>query len=201
MMLIAGKNLSNGDTTKSSLPALIRYIEETSTNPKKYVEGIIYRELYIGHTVFIASDYEMIQALNHEGNLSKVTIQKPAVLGWIKQEMNVVQDWGNYSQEHFERIYERIYSNLEEKEKIVADGIQELFKKSQLPSIREIYHSGLEKVDFFESDICPEKLANYHWVQSLALPRKPVSSAPQSIDAAMNFFIRYSNCSVDLLSL
>jgi len=135
------------------------------------------------------------------GNLSKVKLNIPAALGWAMIEYDQVTEWGDEDPANFKKILDDFYALLTDEEKAITDSIIEKNEKIRQPSPREIYHSGLTKSDIYIPDISPEELARYHWEKQLALPRKPVSISPQHLDDAMQFYIKYTNFSLELLGL
>lgn len=201
MMVVAGENISNGESTKVSLPAAKRFLKETCSDFEHYISQLVVPGFWLGHSIFIASDYANIKSMYSNGNLSEVTLNIPAVLGWGMLEFQQVADWGAEDPTHFRAIIDNYYQSLTAEQKLVTDSIDNRNKLIRQPSPREIYHSGLTKSDIYEPNISPERLARYHWEQRLALPRKPVSVALQHLDDAMDFYIRYTNLSVELVGL
>ena len=201
MMVVAGDNISNGESTKVSLPAAKRFLKETTHDFSQYISQLVVPGFWLGHNIFIATDYASIKRMYSTGNLSDVKLNIPAALGWAILEFDQVTDWGDEEPAHFKSILDDFYTSLTEEEKAITDSIIENNEKIRQPSPREIYHSGLAKSDIYIPDISPEELALYHWEKQLALPRKPVSTSLQHLDDAMNFYIRYTDSSVRLLEL
>ena len=201
MMVVAGENISNGESTKVSLPAAKRFLHETTDDFSRYISQLVVPGFWLGHNIFIASDYACIKRLSSTGNLSQVKLNIPAALGWAMLEFDQVTDWGDEEPAHFKGILDEFYASLTEDEKVVTDGIIENSGSVRKPSPREIYHSGLTKSDIYIPDIRPEELAKYHWEKQLALPRKPVSTGLHHLDDVMDFYIRYTNCSLQILGL
>ncbi|NDV89858.1 glycosyltransferase [Alteromonas sp. 345S023] len=201
MMVVSGENISNGESTKVSLPAAKRFLKETTTNFSQYISQLVVPGFWLGHNIFIASDYARIKAKYSTGNLSNVKLNIAAALGWAMIDYEQVTDWGNEDPAHFKKILDDFYVLLTGEEQAITDSIIEQNEKTRQPSPREIYHSGLTKSDTYIPNISPEELAHYHWEKQLALPRKPVSTNPQHLDDAMDFYIRYTNRSVQLLGL
>lgn len=201
MMVVSGESISNGESTKVSLPAAKRFLKETTTDFSHYISQLVVPGFWLGHNIFIASDYARIKAMYSKGNLTKVKLNIPAALGWAMNDYEQVTDWGDENPKHFKRILDDFYALLTEEEKAVTDSIVEKNERIPQPSLREIYHSGLTKSETYIPNISPEELARYHWVKQLALPRKPVSTSPQQLDDAMEFYIRYTNLSVQLLGV
>jgi len=201
MVVVSGENISTGESTRVSLAATKRSLSETYDNPELYLNSLIIPGLGVGHSIFIASDYLALQKQYSVGNLSLHKVNIPAVVGWAKYEMASIQDWGELSSSYYYGLLDDYCKRFNPEELAVFNGIDEALKQSRQPSSREIYHSGLKKVTLHEPDISPERLASYHWEKQMALPRKPVCSREQPIDDAINFFIRYTNCSLELLGL
>ncbi|PRO69988.1 glycosyltransferase family 2 protein [Alteromonas gracilis] len=201
MMVVSGENISNGERTKVSLPAAKQFLEETTPDFSQYISQLVVPGFWLGHNIFIASDYACIKAMYSTGNLSKVKLNIPAALGWAMIEYDQVTEWGDEDPANFKKILDDFYALLTDEEKAITDSIIEKNEKIRQPSPREIYHSGLTKSDIYIPDISPEELARYHWEKQLALPRKPVSTSPQHLDDAMQFYIKYTNFSLELLGL
>ena len=201
MMVVSGENISNGERTKVSLPAAKQFLEETTPDFSQYISQLVVPGFWLGHNIFIASDYACIKAMYSTGNLSKVKLNIPAALGWAMIEYDQVTEWGDEDPANFKKILDDFYALLTDEEKAITDSIIEKNEKIRQPSPREIYHSGLTKSDIYIPDISPEELARYHWEKQLALPRKPVSTGPQHLDDAMQFYIKYTNFSLELLGL
>lgn len=201
MMVVSGENISNGESTKVSLPAAKRFLKETTPDFDGYISEMVVPGFWLGHSIFIATDYAKIQAIYSNGNLSKVKLNVAAALGWGMIDYEQVTDWGDEDPAYFKTILDSFYASLTDEEKAITDSIAEQSEFIRQPSPREIYHSGLTKSDMYIPDISPERLAKFHWEEQLALPRKPVSSSLQSLEDAMDFYIKYTNSSVKLLDL
>ncbi|MBU1309945.1 MAG: glycosyltransferase [Gammaproteobacteria bacterium] len=201
MLLVRGKNISHGTNTKKSISTILEFLKEINSDFKQYSDSMVIPGFGVGHTVSIASDYQTIMNVSKQGCLSNITLNKAAVLGWAKLELEYVDDWAGYNKSDFLSVLELYGSRLSADDLATSEYIKEVCELHKQPCPREIYHSGLTKVDYFIEGISAERLAELHWIEHIALPRRGVSLEAMTISEAIDYFYKYNQVTSRMLGL
>jgi hypothetical protein len=201
MLLVRGKDISHGTNTKKSISTIIEFLNEINSDFKRYSDSMVIPGFGVGHTVSIASDYQTIMDISKEGHLSNIAINKAAVLGWARLELEYVEDWAGYNKSDFLSVLDSYGSHLSAEELATSDLIRGFSEKHMQPSPREIYHSGLTKVDYFIEGISAERLAELHWIEHIALPRRGVSPEAMTVSQAIDYFYKYNQITHRMLGI
>lgn len=199
MLLVSGEGISNGVKTRTSIGTIINLLEESNSNFEQYCNTMIIPGFGVGHSVSIASDYQTIMNISKHGHLSNLIINKEAVLAWAKLELEYVEDWAGYNKSDFLSTLEVYESQLPIDALATSDLIKDVNEQHKLPSSREIYHSGLKKVDYFIDGISAERLAELHWIEHIALPRRSVSPEAMTVGDAISYLYKYNQAATRML--
>ncbi len=198
MLVINQQGASNGEATKHSLTAMQNFVASYGLDFNHYCQQLPIAGFGLGHNVTIAAELIFMKQLATEGVLKSVELDIPALAFWARLDIEDVTDWGGEDKSVYEALLTPWLEQLSEQRKATL-----LINQQQRlqPAINEIYHSGLDKIAEFTSDISAVTLAECHWLEGKAPPRKPVSSDLMSLAEAMTYFTVYQQESCRLLGL
>ena len=201
MLLVSGHGISNGSETRRSIGTIVSLLNQSHAEFEKYCQAMIIPGFGVGHSVSIASDYQKVLNVSQSGHLATLQLNKAAILGWARLDLGYVEDWAGYHKSDFLAALALFESQLSADELLTAESVVAIHEYHLQPSPREIYHSGLTKVDYFTDGITAAQLAELHWQQRIALPRRNVSLAALSVSAAVDYLYQYNRTSMQLLGL
>ncbi|MFC4656941.1 glycosyltransferase family 2 protein [Rheinheimera marina] len=201
MLVVSGSNISNGVTTLKSVRAFKKFIQETVPDFDHYRSSLVIADFWVGHSVFIASDYQRMKDIFDKGKISNMQLGIASLVGWAKEELHLVEDWGDEDRTHFESVLTDFYSGLTQSERNLVDNIAVENEHHRAACSREIYHSGLAKADYFIEGISARQLAELHWLKKVALPRRNVGLEELTVSEAVDYLYQYNKESRKILGL
>jgi glycosyltransferase involved in cell wall biosynthesis len=200
MMVVFADGFSNGDSTKASLAATVAYFESYQESFEVFSKHVLFEGCWIGHNNLIAFDYEQLKSKSIKGPIKNIEIDKVNLFSWMLRDLSHVQDFGDFSKAEIEKIYRFHLDNFDiQQQERIKYNLNTL--RNELPCPYEIFHSGLQKLDVMPAHISPSLLANMHWKDGVAPPRKNVLAEGQGIESAIDFFYNYTLESLKLLNV
>lgn len=201
MLLVSGHGISNGSDTRKSIGTIVSLLNQSHAEFEKYCQAMIIPGFGVGHSVSIASDYQKVLNISQSGHLATLQLNKAAILGWARLDLGYVEDWAGYHKSDFLAALAKFESQLSADERLTAESVVAVHEYHLCPSPREIYHSGLTKVDYFLDGITAAQLAELHWQQKIALPRRNVGLTALSVRQAVDYLHQYNKASMQFLGL
>jgi len=198
MMLLNLDGTSNGEKTRVSLAASMRFFESFGIELTQYFSSLPIENYWIGHNVMVANDFVTIQEKAVGGVVKKLTLNKSALAYWAKKDAENILDWNGHEPSFFSRQLAPYLDGLTEADK------QQLAHSTTLkdtPNVNEIYHSGLTKIGHFKPNTSAIELANIHWHEGKAPPRKNVVNESTSLVEAVRYLYDYNKESCRLLKI
>ncbi|MCE2595570.1 glycosyltransferase family 2 protein [Motilimonas cestriensis] len=193
MITINLEGASNGEKTKLSAEEIKKYLSTCHHNFDEYASSLPITNFWIGHNVTIARDMMLIKNIENEGPIKNLGINKNKLAIWAEFDLNQVTDWNNHNKDHFIKI-------LSSFTQIDTDS-EEMKKNALKPCSNEIYHAIGEKTNHFEPSISAKALAELHWLDKVAPPRKSIKGDYVSADDALEYFYQYNFHSCELLGV
>jgi hypothetical protein len=198
MLLINIAGVSNGEATKASVNFTRHSFESFGLDVNNHGQRLPIPGFWVGHHVNIAADFELIRTLADDGPVKGMEIDKGALAFWAELDLGYIKDWQSNELEAFQSLLGLFLGNLDSERR---QELEQNLKTSIKPSINEIYHSGLKQTEHLNADTTAEQLANIHWLDNLAPPRKPVNTVPMELVEALDYFYQYNQHSSRLLAL
>jgi hypothetical protein len=198
MLLNNAAGMSNGESTKASVLATRRAVEDLGLDFDEYARGLPIANFPIGHNNYIAADLELVKARAPDGCIKSLNIDHESLAYWAMKDLEQIADFQSGEMENYRKVLEPFLNGMSRRRRAVLDEHAALCGTG---SGSEIYHSGLTPIDDFAPGTSPEALAEIHWVDGLAPPRKPVMETPMELADAMDYFHRYNIHARQLLGL
>lgn len=198
MMVVFADNISNGDATKISLAQMESYFASYGEDAGIFSKHTLFEGCWVGHNSFIAYDYEQIKRKAIYGHLLTTEIDKVNLLSWMLADFDEVKDFSHFDKIKLETTLMAHKYGFSVSQQLMIDRNLEMLRNAG-PCPYEIYHSGLDKLQSMPSEMTPEALAKYHWLDKTAPPRKNVLQKGQGIPEAVQYFYHYNLASIRLL--
>lgn len=201
MMNLNLEGTSNGEATKRSVTRMWNFISGYDIDVQEYAEKLPIKNCWVGHNNNIAHELVMVQEKAKNGPIKNFSLDLTALAFWVKQDIEQVTDWGDFKKEDFDTMVAPYLKADTHHKQIRLSTLEANVTAMAQPNPMEIYHSGLEKIDEFIPSITAEALAEVHWLQGKAPPRKHVAEQPLPIEEVEDYFYNYNRRSRELLGL
>ncbi|EGM78238.1 glycosyl transferase [Rheinheimera sp. A13L] len=200
MMVVFAEGISNGDATKVSLNTVEVFLKTYNESVGYYANQGLFKGCWVGHNNCIAIDYLRMKQNARYGPLVHTQLNSVNLLSWMISDFYDVSDFGSFDKELLEchLLGYKDQLSLKQQERIDANL---KMKYTAGPCSYEIFHAGLTKMDDMPERLSAADMANMHWVEFNAPPRKNVLSSGENILDAVNYFYLYSVASCALLKL
>ncbi|PPC78436.1 hypothetical protein C4K68_05130 [Pokkaliibacter plantistimulans] len=192
MLVLNMEGTSNGEATRVSLVKSLQYMGAYCKNIDEYAQALPIPGCFFGHNNPIAGELRLIQRLADKGPIKDLTLDLTALAFWVYQDMNHVTEWGTYKRDAFEQVLAPYLFPATEEKVRRREELEVNLARSIRPNPLEIYHSGLEKVDTFSPSWSAKALAEIHWVEGKAPPRKHLGEHVLSVQAIESYFYSYN---------
>ncbi|WP_233078035.1 glycosyltransferase family A protein [Rheinheimera soli] len=198
MLVVNMAGTSNGEATKRSVVATRQFIESFGLDIEKFRLQLPIPGFWIGHQVIVSADYELIRSLTCYGPLKNIKLDKGSLAFWAQFDLEHIKEWEDETNDEFQILLRPFLRSLS---RVRLEELGHNLKVSVSPSKNEIYHSGLKKVNYFSPGTTAESLADIHWREGFAPPRKPVSINSMELFQALEYLYFYNVHSSTLLEL
>jgi glycosyltransferase involved in cell wall biosynthesis len=198
MLLNNVVGMSNGEDTRTSILATRRAVEGLGLDFDEYARDLPLADFPIGHNNYIAADLEFVKARAPGGFIKSLDIDRESLAYWAMRDLEQITDFQAGEMENYRMVLAPFLSAMDHQRRALLENHALLCGTG---SKSEIYHSGLTPVDDFEPGTSPEALAETHWRDGLAPPRKSVMETPMELSDAMDYFHRYNIHARRLLGL
>lgn len=200
MLVVFASGISTGEASKVSLDVTKNYCLEYADDIPDFTQRTLFPGAWVGHNSFIAYDYYVMQQKSRYGPIRDLTINRANLLSWLLTDLAEVSDWAEYDEQGFKVAisgYLAEYSAQQQTEILQrADALSQV-----APCPREIYHSGLVKLDTMPWPMPAQLLAQTHWQHGKAPARKNVLAKDGGILAAVDYCYYYNQLSCNLLGI
>ncbi|WP_113907274.1 glycosyltransferase family 2 protein [Aliidiomarina celeris] len=200
MIVVFASQISLGEASKVSLQVTASYCLEYNNVIADFTRCTLFPGAWVGHNSFIAYDYYSMGVKAQYGPLTTLTVNRTNLLSWLLTDIDDVSDWGGYDELKLRAAIDYHLSQFEPSIQI------EILRRANEPEynkpcLREIYHSGLTKLQDMPPNLTAEALAQMHWCDGVAPARKNVLNQDEGIMAAVEYCYRYNAYSCKLLNI
>ncbi|MGB6008041.1 glycosyltransferase family A protein [Castellaniella sp.] len=198
MLLNNAAGMSNGEDTRASMRATRRAVENLGLDFDEYARELPIANFPIGHNNYIAADLALVKSRAPDGLIKSLDIDRESLAYWAMKDLEQITDFQSGEMENYRKVLEPFLDGMSRQRRVLLDEHAALCGKG---SRSEIYHSGLTPIDEFRPGTSPEALAEIHWLDGLAPPRKSVMETPLELSDAMDYLHRYNIHARHLLGL
>lgn len=198
MLLNDVTGMSHGESTRTSFAATRRAVHDLGLDFDEYARDLPIANFPIGHNNYTAADLELIRSTATDGFIRSLNIDLESLAYWAMKDLEQITDFQPGEMEHYRKVLEPLLDGMSRQRHELLDEHAALCGKG---SRSEIYHSGLTPIEEFKPGTSPEALAEIHWLDGLAPPRKSVMETPLELADAVDYLHRYNVHAGRLLGL